>query len=65
MFNVIDEAVVKATGEKLCRIRRRGFSLFTQGPVELDPEDIRPPQVIDWDCVDPSMGTRFIDDLID
>jgi len=45
-------------------IGRQGFLLATQGQLELDPDDIRPPQVIDWDCAETCMVARFIDDII-
>jgi len=61
----IDDAVATVTGEEMRTIRRHGFSLLTCGPAELDQDDYRPPQVIDWDDVAPSMLARYIDDLID
>ncbi len=54
-----------ATGDAVGTIRRCGFSMLTRGPVELDPDDVRPPQVIDWDSVDPYLRARFIDELTD
>lgn len=60
-----DAAVAAATGDSIATIRRRGFSILTRGPVELEPDDLRPPQIIDWDSVDASQFARFIDDLID
>ncbi|HAN99536.1 MAG TPA: hypothetical protein DCQ98_19870 [Planctomycetaceae bacterium] len=44
----LDEAVARATGERLARVRRRGFSLLRGGVME------REPQVVDWDAVDES-----------
>jgi len=61
----IDDAVATVTGEEMRTIRRHGFSLLTCVPAELDQEDYRPPQVIDWDDVEPSMLARYIDDLIE
>ena len=39
-----EEEVARATGESLCTIRQRGFSL-------VDVHN-RPPQVVDWDALD-------------
>jgi len=61
----IDDAVATVTGEEMRTIRRHGFSLLSCGPVEMEPDDFRPPQVIDWDNADPSVLARYIDDLID
>ena len=60
-----DAEVAAATGDAVGTIRRCGFSMLTQGPVELEPDDVRPPQVIDWDSVDPYLRARFIDELTD
>ena len=57
--------VAAATGDAVGTIRRKGFSMLTRGPVELEPDDMRPPQVIDWDSVDPYLRARFIDELTD
>ena len=46
----LDRAVAKATGESLCEIRHRGFSIADPAVVASDPEpDDLPPQCIDWD----------------
>lgn len=43
-------AVANATGESLCEIRRRGFSIADPEEVRFDPEpDQLAPQMIDWD----------------
>ena len=60
-----DAAVAAATGDTIATIRRRGFSILTRGPVELEPDDLRPPQIIDWDSADANQFARFIDELID
>ncbi len=60
-----DAEVAAATGDAVGTIRRNGFSMLTRGPVELEPDDVRPPQVIDWDSVDPYLRARFIDELTD
>ena len=60
-----DAEVAAATGDSVGTIRRNGFSMLTRGPVELEPDDVRPPQVIDWDSVDPYLRARFIDELTD
>ncbi len=60
-----DEAVAAATGDTVGTIRRRGFSMLTPGPFELEPDDLRPPQVIDWDSAEPYLVARFIDELTD
>ena len=61
----IDEAVATVTGEEIRTIRRHGFSLLCCRTVELEPDDYRPPQIIDWDDAEPSLLARYIDDLID
>ena len=63
--NELDEAVACITGDDVRTIRRHGFSLLSSGPVEPDQDDYRPPQVIDWDDVEPGMLARYIDDLIE
>jgi len=46
-------AVACATGESLCEIRRRGFSIVDLDDVRFDPEpDLLTPQMIDWDDVE-------------
>ena len=61
----VDAEVAAATGDAVGTIRRCGFSMLTRGPLELEPDDVRPPQVIDWDSVDPYLRARFIDELTD
>jgi len=60
-----DAAVAAATGDTLSTIRHRGFSMLTRETFELEPDDVRPPQMIDWDHADPSLLARFIDELTD
>ena len=60
-----DAEVAAATGDTVSTIRRRGFSILTRVPFELEPDDLRPPQVIDWDSADPFLLARFIDELTD
>ncbi len=51
--NEIDSAVAFATGECLCEVQRRGFSIADPVDVDFDPEpDDLPPCTIDWDEVD-------------
>jgi len=46
----LNSAVALATGESLCEIRRRGFSIADPYEVRFDPEpDQLIPQMIDWD----------------
>ncbi len=46
----LNSAVALATGESLCEIRRRGFSVANPRNVRFDPEpDQLIPQMIDWD----------------
>lgn len=46
----LNSAVALATGESLCEIRRRGFSIADPHEVRFDPEpDQLIPQMIDWD----------------
>ena len=40
-------------------------ALLSQCPFELEPDDVRPPQVIDWDSADSYLMARFIDELVD
>jgi len=45
----LDSAVACATGESLCEIRRRGFSIADPAEIRFDPEpDQLVPQMIDW-----------------
>ena len=60
-----DAEVAAATGDTVGTIRRRGFSILTRVPFELEPDDLRPPQVIDWDSADPYLLACFIDELTD
>ncbi len=49
----LNEMVAEATGEDLCVIRHRGFSIADPVNVNFDPEpDHQPPHVIDWDEID-------------
>lgn len=51
--NDIDCAVAFATGECLCEVQRRGFSIADPVEVNFDPEpDDLPPNIVDWDEVD-------------
>jgi hypothetical protein len=58
----LDRAVAKATGESLCEIRHRGFSIADPADVAFDPEpEDLPPQFIDWDdyqAVEPARPCR-------
>ena len=60
-----DSEVAAATGDTVATIRRCGFSILTRVPFELEPDDLRPPQVIDWDSAEPYLLARFIDELTD
>ena len=60
-----DAEVAAATGDTVGTIRRCGFSMLTRAAFELEPDDLRPPQVIDWDSVEPQLLARFIDELTD
>ena len=51
----LDVAVSKATGESLCEITSRGFSIADPTTVDFDPEPARRPLVVDWDSVDDGM----------
>jgi hypothetical protein len=42
----LDRAVAEATGESLRTVARRGFSLLTHNPIELEP------LTVDWDELD-------------
>ena len=52
-------------GDTVGTIRRCGFSMLSRAAFELEPDDLRPPQVIDWDSADPYLLARFIDELTD
>ena len=60
-----DAEVAAATGDTASTIRRYGFSVFKRRPFELEPDDLRPPQVVDWDTAEPYLLARFIDEIID
>ncbi|MBB01550.1 hypothetical protein GYB59_20285 [bacterium] len=46
----LDSAVAIATGEDLCEIQRRGFSVADPFEIDFDPEPNNlPPNIIDWD----------------
>ena len=60
-----EAAVAAATGDTVGTIRRCGFSMLTREPFELEPDDVRPPLVIDWETADPYLLARFIDELTD
>ncbi len=60
-----DAKVSAATGDTASTIRRCGFLILTRVQFELEPDDLRPPQVIDWDSVEPHLLARFIDELTD
>lgn len=60
-----DAEVAAATGDTVSTIRRCGFSTLTRVKFELEPDDLRPPQVIDWDSAHPYLQARFIDELTD
>ena len=50
----LDHEVARATGESLCTIRRRGFSIVDLNEVQFDPEpDDLPAMVLDWDSYQP------------
>ena len=49
----LDLAVARVTGENVCEIHRRGFSLADPLDVDFDPEpNDLPPQSVDWDALD-------------
>ena len=60
-----DAEVAAATGDTVGTVRRCGFSILTRVPFELEPDDFRPPQIIDWDSAAPHLQARFIDELTD
>ena len=61
----LDAEVAAATGDTVGTIRRRGFSMLTRAAFDVEPDDLRPPQVIDWDSAEPYLLARFIDELTD
>jgi hypothetical protein len=59
----LDCAVASATGEDLCEIRRRGFSIVDPG-ARFDPEpDLRPHQILDWDRIELHRNVSLVDGL--
>ncbi len=60
-----DAEVAAATGDTVGTIRRCGFSMLSRTQFEFEPDDLRPPQVIDWDTTEPYLLARFIDELTD
>ena len=58
----IDSAVMEATGETLCDVRRMGFSIADPVDVYFDPEpDDLPPQIIDWDEMELQRNIAVVD----
>lgn len=56
----IDDAVCVATGECLCEVRRRGFSIADPLDVNFDPEpNFLPPSQIDWDEIELNRNVAF------
>jgi hypothetical protein len=55
--------VARCTGEDFATINRRGFVPLTFGPIELDYEDDRPPQTIDWDSESHEVRTTQFEEL--
>ncbi len=47
----LNQAVARTTGESLCEIRRRGFSIVRPAH-EPDTDSEQSPQVVDWDEVE-------------
>ncbi len=60
-----DKEVSAAMGDTVGTVRRCGFSMLNRVQFELEPDDLRPPQVIDWDSAEPYLLARFIDELTD
>ncbi len=54
----LDLEVTRATGEHLCEIRQRGFSIADPDLVDHDPEpcDVED-LIVDWDALDASRYT--------
>ena len=49
----LDHAVAARTGEELCEIRSRGFSIADPLQTDFDPEpNDLPPSMVDWDRLD-------------
>ncbi len=56
----LDRAVARATGETVCEVRRRGFSLADAAEVDFDPEpDDDSPLIVNWDELDPNRVRLF------
>lgn len=60
-----DFEVAAATGDSIDTIRRSGFSMLVFEPSEMHPDDLRPPQIIDWDSTAPELMAGFMDELFD
>jgi hypothetical protein len=57
----LDRQVARATGEPLCEIRQRGFSIADPDLVDYDPEssDIED-LIVDWDALDTRRNTPLV-----
>ncbi|MBD3673297.1 MAG: hypothetical protein HUJ26_07195 [Planctomycetaceae bacterium] len=57
----IDRAVCVATGECLCEVQQRGFSIADPLDVNFDPEpDFLPPSIVDWDEIELNRNVAVI-----
>jgi len=61
----LDRQVARATGENLCEIRQRGFSVADPDTVNFDPEpyDLKP-QTVDWDELALRRNTPLVPALV-
>ena len=57
----LDRQVARATGEPLCEIRQRGFSIADTDLVDHDPEPVEIEDlIIDWDALDTRRNTPLV-----
>ncbi|MCA9048843.1 MAG: hypothetical protein KDA89_08960 [Planctomycetaceae bacterium] len=61
----LDSAVAIATGEDLCEIRRRGFSVADPFETDFDPEPepAYSPHTVDWDQLQMERNVALFPDL--
>ena len=61
----IDRQVARATGENLCEIRQRGFSIADPAIVDYDPEpsDVED-LIVDWDALDAGRSVPLVPALV-
>ena len=59
--NQLNQLVADATGEDVCEIESRGFSLADPLEIDFDPEPYAPPRIVDWDRLDVERNVPVFD----